>query len=274
MTDSFPIALQLYSIREDIEKDFEGSLRKVKKLGYEGVEFAGLYGHKPSEIKVLLKEIDLVPVSAHVPLAEMLSAPERVVEDYAEIGCRYIAIPYLMPEYRPDGSKFNEVIEGAKTLGKAAKVHGMTLLYHNHDFEFKKLGGEYALDILYKSVSSDLLETELDTCWVKVAGEDPSYYVRKYSGRAPVVHLKDFFRAGENNGKMYKLIGIDDDKREEGKSTFEFRPLGYGMQKFSEILDACKAAGTSWVVVEQDSPSMNKTSFECAEMSIKYLKSI
>ena len=84
------------------------------------------------------------------------------------------------------------MIEGAKVLGEAAKKKGMTLLYHNHDFEFALIDGEYALDVLYREVPASLLETELDICWVNISGEDPAAYIRKYAGRAPVVHLKDF----------------------------------------------------------------------------------
>ena len=269
----FPIALQLYSVRDELEKDFEGTIRKVKAMGYDGVEFAGLYGQKPSDIKALLAEVGLIPLSAHVPYVDMMADPEKVLREYAEIGCKFVAIPYLTEEYRPGQEKFNEVIEGAKMLGKAAKELGMTLLYHNHDFEFEKINGEYALDILYKEVSADLLETELDTCWVNVGGEYPPSYVRKYSGRAPVVHLKDFSLSGSKPKKMYELIGIDAEEEEE-KSTFEFRPVGYGQQDIPSILAASEDAGASWVVVEQDMPSMEKNSLECAEMSINYLKTL
>ena len=271
---SFPVALQLYSVREDLENDFEGTLRKVKALGYDGVEFAGLYGYKPETIKQLLKEIGLTPVSAHVPFVDLMADPQAVVNDYAEIGCKYIAIPYLTPEYRPNAEKFFEVVEGAKVLGKAAKDSGLTLLYHNHDFEFEKINGEYALEILYKSVPADLLQTEIDTCWVNVAGEDPAAYLQKYAGRSPVVHLKDFAMPGKRPEKMYELIGIQDDTKETEVAAFEFRPLGLGMQNFPKILQACKAVGAQWVVVEQDRPSMGKTALGCAEASLIYLASI
>ena len=118
---SFPIALQLYSVREDLANDFAGTLRKVKALGYEGVEFAGLYGTKPDAMHKLLKEIGLTPISAHVPFVDLMADPRGMVNDYAEIGCEYIVIPYLTPEYRPNAEKFSEVIEGAKVLGKAAR---------------------------------------------------------------------------------------------------------------------------------------------------------
>ena len=215
---NFPIGLQLYSVRDDLEKDFEGTLRKVKALGYDTVEFAGLFGHSAEEVRSLCKEIGLVPLSAHVPFVDMMNDPDGVLKVYADIGCKFVVIPYLTEEYRPGQPKFQEVIDGAKLLGEKAKALGMQLCYHNHDFEFVKLNGEYALDILYKEVPADILETEVDTCWVKVAGEDPSAYLRKYTGRAHIVHLKDF--AGEKSEHMYALIGIDDDKKEEeGKDS-------------------------------------------------------
>jgi sugar phosphate isomerase/epimerase len=270
----FPIALQVYSVRDVLEKDFFGTLHKVKELGYDGVEFAGLYGNKPQEIGKFLKSIGLIPLSAHVPFVDLIADPKKVVSEYAEIGCSYIAIPYLTPEYRPNAEKFNEVIKGAEIIGKAASEAGLTLLYHNHDFEFDKINGKYALDVLYESVPCELLKTQIDTCWVNVGGENPADYIRKYSGRAPVVHLKDFVMPGRKPAKMYNLIGIDEDKNDTETTAFEFRPLGHGVQNFPEILKACEDAGTQWVVVEQDKPSMGKTSMECAKISIDYLKNL
>ncbi len=270
----FPVALQLYSVREDMVKDFTGTLRAIKAQGYDGVEFAGLYDRNPEEIKTLLKDIDLVPISAHVPFDALMADPEKVIGDYAEIGCKYVAIPYLTQEYRPGAEKFKKMIEGVKIIGKAAKDRGMTLLYHNHDFEFAKINGEYALDIIYKSVAPDLLQTEIDTCWVNVGGENPSNYLRKYTGRSPVVHLKDFVMPGKKPEKMYDLIGIEDDRKIDEAKAFEFRPLGKGVQNFPEILKACNEVGAKWLVVEQDAPSMDKTPLECAEISVKYLKTL
>ena len=174
----FPIALQLYSVREDMEQDFEGTLKKVKELGYDGVEFAGLFGKSAAEVKALVEKYDLVPISAHVPFVDMMADPEKVLGDYAEIGCKFVAIPYLTEEYRPGTDGFQKTIDGARLLGEIAKKKGMQLLYHNHDFEFVKLDGKYALDVLYDTIPADLLQTELDTCWVKVGGEDPCAYLR------------------------------------------------------------------------------------------------
>ena len=115
----FPIALQLYSVRANMAEDFEGTLKKVKEMGYDGVEFAGLYGTSAADVKRMCEEIGLIPVSAHVPFTDMMANPS-ILETYAEIGCRYVVIPYLNDEYRPGKEKFQEVIEGAKLLGKKA----------------------------------------------------------------------------------------------------------------------------------------------------------
>jgi len=271
----FPVAIQLYSLRDDMAADFEGTLKKVKELGYDGVEFAGLFDKSPEEVKALCEENGLVPISAHVPYVDMLENPDKVIGDYAEIGCKYIVIPYMTEEHRPGAENYDEVIENVKVLGETANRFGMKLLYHNHDFEFVKIGDEYGLDVLYNSVDSDLLQTELDTCWVNVGGENPSEYIIKYTGRAPVVHLKDFVMGNGSKGNMYKLIGIDDGESEQADGEgFSFRPVGYGVQDFEAILKASEKAGAEWVVIEQDDPAMGKTPIECAKMSIEYINTI
>lgn len=268
-----PIALQFYSVRDEAEKDFFGTLKKVKDMGYAGVEFAGLFGHSPDEVKNMCEELALIPVSAHVPLDEMIADPEGVVKAYKTIGCRYIAVPYATEERRPGAEKFDETIEAIKTIGKVCRDNDMTLLYHNHDFEFVKLDGEYGLDILYQSVPADLLQTELDTCWVNVGGENPAEYILKYAGRAPVVHLKDFVMQGkEKPKKLYDLIGIDDETEAASEEAFSFKPVGYGVQDWEAILAASEKAGAAWVVVEQDQPDKGNTPMNAAKMSLDFLR--
>ncbi len=274
---SFPVAVQLYSVRDDMAEDFEGTIKKVKEMGYDGVEFAGLYGNSPEKVKAICQENGLVPISAHVSYDELIADPEKVISDYATIGVKYIAIPYAVEERRPGAELFDETVEGIRLFAGIAKKYGITMLYHNHDFEFKMVDGVYGLDLLYSTLTPDELQTELDTCWVNVGGENPAEYVEKYSGRSPVVHLKDFVMSGKKPAKMYALIGIDDEAQSESKQeeeAFAFRPVGYGVQDFPAILEACKKAGAQWVVVEQDSPSMNKTPLESIKMSIDYLKTI
>lgn len=266
------IAVQVYSVRDDAQADMRGTLEKIKEFGYDGVEFAGLAGHTPAQIKAMCDEIGLVPISAHVSYHEMMQDMHGVLSAYASIGCKYVAIPYLTEDLRPGMPGFEEVKKNAAILGGIAKELGMTLLYHNHDFEFQKIDGKYALDILYDEVPASLLQTELDTCWVNVGGENPAKYIRKYSGRAPLVHLKDF--VGGKSENMYELIGIDSDAKKPVEQAFEFRPVGYGVQNFPEILKASVEAGAEWVVVEQDQPSMGLTPMECIKKSVEYLKEI
>ena len=268
---SFPVAIQVYSVRGDAEKNLYGTLKALKQMGYDGVEFAGLYGHSPEEVRDMCTDLGLVPISAHVPYLDMLKDPEGVLGQYATIGCKYVAVPYLTEEYRPGTANFADVIKNVEMLGGVAKKLGMTLLYHNHDFEFVKLDGKYALDVLYESVPAELLQTELDTCWVNVGGEVPAEYLLKYSGRAPVVHLKDF--VGEKSENMYELIGIEK-KAEPASVQFELRPVGSGKQDFPAILASAEKAGAEWVVVEQDNPSMGLSPLECAKKSREYLKTI
>lgn len=269
------VGLQVYTVRDDAEKDLEGTLQKIKEMGYDGVELAGLYGYTYEEVRDAIAKAGLEAVSAHVPIDEMLNDPENVLAGYAKIGCSYVAVPYLLEERRYGTDKFEETLKGIAMLGEVAKKNGMVMLYHNHDFEFKKIGDEYVLDYMYRTIPADLLQTELDTCWVNVGGEDPAAFVRKYAGRAPVVHLKDFYlssREGAANTQFYELIGSD--TKPSGEDIFEFRPVGYGMQDFPSILKASEDAGATWVIVEQDRPSMGKTPLESAEMSRKYLKTL
>ena len=265
------VGVQVYSVRDDAKADLRGTLEKIKKMGYDGVELAGLYGNDPAEIKKMCEEIGLVPISAHVPYVDLVKDTEVTLAQYATIGCRFVAVPYLNSEYRPGTDKFPEVIENVKKIGKCAKEMGIQLVYHNHDFEFVKLDGKYALDVLYDEVPAEYLATELDTCWVNVGGENPAEYLRKYKGRAEIVHLKDFM--GEKSDDMYELIGIEK-KGPTKPKNFEFRPVGSGLQNFPAILEACEDVGAEWVIVEQDNPSMDLTPLECIEKSREYLKTI
>ena len=269
-----PVAVQLYSVRDEMEQDVYGTLRKMKDFGYDGVEFAGLFGEDPEKLKAFCAQLGLVPISAHVPYDDMLADPAGVLGDYAALGCKYVAVPYLTEEHRPGTDGFAATVAGIRKIAEAAKALGIQLLYHNHDFEFVKIGDDYALDVLYASIPADLLQTEFDTCWVKVAGEDPAAYLKKYAGRSPVVHLKDFEKHGSAGGQLYQLIGIEDTGAQADAGSFTFKPVGSGMQDFPAILEASLAAGAEWVVVEQDEPAAGDTRLDSVKQSRDYLRSI
>jgi len=270
---TLPVAVQVYSVRDYAEKDFKGTIQKIKDMGYDGVELAGLYGLEAAGVRAVLDEVGIPAVSAHVPFQELMADLEGTIAKYVTIGVKYIAIPYLEEEDRPGGPKFEENVKKFREICEACKAQGIVTLYHNHDFEFIRMeNGQYALDYIYDTIPADLLQTEIDTCWVNIAGENPADYIRKYTGRSPVVHLKDFYKEGKA-ANMYELIGTEVKKEEDAGGFFEFRPVGGGMQDFPSILQASIDAGSKWVVVEQDQ-SNGRTSLEAIEMSREYLESL
>jgi len=270
---SIPVALQLYSVRDELENDFAGTLFKVKEMGYDGVELSGLNGKDPKMVKSAVDQAGLFVMSSHVPFREMQTDPQKTVKDYKTAGCKYIVIPWMDTDRLPGGSSFTDMEKAIRETGRIAHENGLTLLYHNHDFEFKRVDGELILDLIYQSFPEEYLKTQIDTCWAKVGGVDPAEYIRKYKGRAPLVHIKDFVMENQTSGNLYELIGDDAVSRNTSAHGFDFRPVGYGQQDVLSILEASAYAGTEWVIVEQDNSS-ERPALEAAKMSIEYLRSL
>ncbi len=193
------------------------------------------------------------------------------------IGAKYCAIPWLGKDKQKGNPDFEKTVEEIKTVAKFLKDNGIQMLYHNHDFEFKKFEGKYLLDWLYETVGLDLIKPEIDTCWVRYAGENPCAYLEKYSGNIDVVHLKDFVCEKFTGGPAYALIDntgkeCTDEKVKEYPG-FKFRNIGNGIQNFEEILAASEKAGAEYVIVEQDQ-WYDDDSLELARKSREYLKSL
>lgn len=277
MSVNRPIALQVYSVREAAEKDLAGTLQAIKGMGYDGVELAGLYGLSADRVKKELDTAGLQAISAHVPWQELADDTEKTLADYKHIGCQYVAIPSLPDELRPGTPGFATVLKEVPRIGRACREQGMTLLYHNHDFEFVRLeDGQFGLDALYSTVPEDELQTELDVCWIKVAGQSPVDYIRKYEGRCPIVHLKDFHQEeGEKADEpLYELIGEEGKNKAPSRNeSFQFRPVGHGLQDMPAIVDASQECGAKWLVVEQDR-SDDRDPLEAVKMSVDYLRSL
>jgi sugar phosphate isomerase/epimerase len=231
------------------------------------------FGKSAAEFQASLDKVGLSAVSAHVPYRDMIADPENVIGYHTDIGCKFIVVPFLAAEDRSTGPNYDEVKKGIARLGEIVNKKGAVLLYHNHEFEFADYKGKYALDDLYDSVPAKLLQTQIDVCWAKVGGVDPAEYILKYTGRSPVVHLKDF--DSSDGGKVtaeYDLIG--EAKKARAAGAFPFRSVGHGVQDIPSIIKAAKKAGAKWVVVEQDLPSPGKTPIECAKESLDYLNSL
>lgn len=272
----FKVGLQLYSIREEMEKDMDKALARVKEMGYDYVEFAGYFGKSAEEVRTLLDKHGLECISVHQTYDVFLEDEKASIDYLKTIGAKYCAVPWMGIEKHKGSDVFEQTVEEFNKVGKALKANGITTLYHNHDFEFNKFEGKYLLDWLYETIPADILETEIDTCWVHYAGLNPAEYLLKYSGRAPIVHLKDFVCKNLAQGPVYDLIDSDGNSNNAGSQEdngFEFRPVGSGIQSFPDILDAAEKAGAEYVIVEQDQ-WYDGDALECAKTSRDYLKTL
>ena len=267
---SLKVGLQLYSIRDEMEKSVEESLKTVKEMGYDYVEFAGYFGKTAEEIKSLLDRYDLKCISVHQSPDLFVSDGEPAVEYLKTIGAKYCAIPWYDASKLKGTDKWDETVKTFVKVGKLLKDNRIQLLYHNHDFEFKQFEGKFLLDWLYETLSPNIFAPEIDTCWVRYAGYDPVEYLKKYTGRISVVHLKDFV-GGTSDSPVYELIG--DDKKSDKNVDFKFVPLGRGIQDFQAIINASAEAGAEYVIVEQDQ-SYDIPSLEAVQISREYLKTL
>ncbi|MDQ0195599.1 sugar phosphate isomerase/epimerase family protein [Paenibacillus wynnii] len=241
------IGLQLYTLRAELEQDFEGTLRKVADMGYSGVEFYHFFGRSAEEVKQLLEETGMVAIGAHRPYDALLNDTEQEISFNLAIGNTNLIVPYLTEEQR----NWAQVAADLRTIGEKVKARGAVLSYHNHDFEFTEHYGEVtAFDGIFEEVPADLLQVEMDTCWVYYAGFDPIQYINKYAGRLPIIHLKDM------------------KKREDGSA--ETVVLGEGEVNLPDILEAAAAAGVEWAIVEQDYCS--RSPLESVADSLKWVK--
>jgi len=242
------VALQLYTIRDFANANLPDTLKKIKAMGYNAVELAGMYGLSAQELRKELDTAELVAFSAHVPFAQFEQDMHGAIAAYKLLGCKYIAIPMINKNQLPGCEGWENtrnIIANAATLCMEAD---MPLMYHNHAFEFEMLpNGQYILDEIFDSVPK--LQAELDTGWITAAGLCPVAYIEKYAGRLPVVHLKDTVKAGD---------------------TYEDRPVGQGSQDMTAILQAAKNANAVGVVVELDR-AVGITSLEAAEKSLEFL---
>lgn len=249
-----PVALQLYSVRNDCKSDFPATLKKVKEMGYDGVELAGFNGLNVSELNAITKDLNLKIFSAHVDRSELMNDPLRSAELYEALGCDFVAYPWSGTDELAGGARYSDFIETTKKISRSLKVRGIELMYHNHDHELKLHEGQTLLDNLLFDLGESI-KLELDVCWCKVGGFEPCQFLRDHKGKIPVVHFKDYTGSKEDG-------------------TFSFAPLGQGCQDIAELLVASNESGAEWIVIEQDEPSGGMTALECAKTSIDYLKDL
>ena len=269
------VGIQLYSLRDELAKDMDATLKRVKEMGYDYVEFAGFYDKSAEEIKALLDKHGLTAVSIHQSLDPYLSEnAEEFVKFVKTIGIKYSAVPWMDKKVFYDEARYAEFVANMKKVAKLLSDNGIALCYHNHDFEYEKIDGEYILDRLYKDVPE--IMTELDLCWVKYGGEEPVRYINKYAKRSGIVHFKDFYANAMGGGPVYALIDengkeIESKKPTQAETGFRFTPLGKGLQDFKSILEAVKDSDIEYVIYEKDA-WYDADPFEEALISRQFLK--
>src|SRR5262245_49016356 len=142
------IGLQLYTVRNEMAKDFEGTLKKVAELGYREVEFAGYNNRAPKDVKAILAQCGLVAPSAHVPLNNVRTQIDKTIEDAKIIGHQFLICPYLEDKDRKSLDDYKRHAETFNRAGEACRKAGLQFGYHNHDFEFDKKESQMPYDLL------------------------------------------------------------------------------------------------------------------------------
>ena len=270
----FNVGIQLYGVRNAMAQDFEGTLKAVKEMGYDYVEFAGYYGKTAEEIKEILDRIGLTCVSVHQGLDFYNDDAQKGIDYLKTFGVKYSVIPwYRLPT--PATPEWDATVKRFIDIAEKLRLNGMKLGYHNHDFEFTETHeGKTKHDYIIEALGLPLMFPELDTGWVHYAGLRPDQKIRQFSGNVPVVHLKDFVCKNFATGLVYELIDKDGNSHKgasQEDNGFEFCPLGRGRQNFAEILAACEECGTETVIVEQDE-TYGMTELEAARISREYLR--
>ena len=243
-----PVALQLYTVRDDAAKDFIGTLKRVAAMGYAGVELAGTGGLSAHEMKTVLGDLGLRCVGSHIRLPLLENELPAQLDYYATLGNSYIILPMAPREFY--GSEESLMNLGARLnkIAAACRARGLAFAYHNHDIEFRRIGERYILDIIMDSTDPALVKSELDVYWATYAGADPAAWMQKHPGRCPLVHLKDMAPGPERT----------------------FAEVGEGVIDFKPIFALCEAQGTEWYVVEQDHCA--RPALESAALSLRHLR--
>ena len=240
--------LQVYTIRDEIVKDFENAFCEVKNAGCKNIELSGLFDRDVDELKTFFDSFDLSVVSVMFPLEQLADNIDQIVADCKTLGSTYTVCPYLTEEYRTDEG-YNKV---AGILEKAARElynYDIILSYHNHAFEFETLeSGKCGYDILVSQTK--FLTFELDVFWAQYADLDPIEKMRDLGQRLSLVHLKDM------------------DNRKDKK----FCELGTGVVNLSDVISLAEEFGIQYAFVEQDSNWINDDPIESIQKSFKWLK--
>jgi sugar phosphate isomerase/epimerase len=261
-----PIGLQLYTVRKEMQKDLEGTLKKVAAIGYPEVELYSFFGKTPAQMKRLLDQARLTAPSGHTTAHDLRENPQAKVDYAKQLGLSYLVCAFPAPA-NPNLFKGNIsrdlTLDDWKWLagffnrvGERANQAGIHFCYHGHNFEFRKYDGVVAYDYLLEHTDPQLVNFEMDCYWVSRAGLDPVAYFEKYPGRFPLLHIKD----------MKPGFAPTTDLAEGAKA---FTEVGRGVINWKRIFQYARRAGMKYYFVEQDVCS--DPIFQCIKISYEYL---
>jgi sugar phosphate isomerase/epimerase len=247
------IGIQLYTIRDEVRKDFSGTLKKIAEAGYNSVEAAGysgrkFYGYTPEDYKKICEDLGLLPTSSHTSF-DMESAGQ-VIEDTLAGGMSWVVIPSIPREKRENPDSYRKLADELNRLGEKCKENGLGFAYHNHAFEFENMEGETPYDILLRNTEPENVTMELDMYWMVYGGRQPMDYFNEFPGRFKLWHVKD----------------MDADP---GRESTE---IGSGIIDWPELFAAKEKAGMEMFYVEQE--SFKTDPFESIKKSCDYLKTL
>jgi sugar phosphate isomerase/epimerase len=256
------IGLQLYTVREDMKADFDGTLAKVAAIGYQEVEFAGYFGHSPKYVRAALDRHGLISPACHVDWDVLGDKWPAQIESAKVIGQSYIVCPWVPEEIRKQHDGWQRAAETFNRVGEASKKAGIQFAYHNHWFEFLPVNGKLPYNFLLEACDPNLVKMELDLCWITVGGGDPLQYFDRYPGRFPLVHVKD----------VKKLPKVSTAGRQDfGDSLKDMTEVGSGVIDWKRIFAQSEKAGIKHYIVEHDKP---KAPFDSIKTSYEYLRQL
>ena len=246
------IGVQLYSVRSLMEKTMDGTLSSIGAIGYKEVEFAGYFNRTPQQIRGMLGDNALTAPATHVGFEADAGKWQEIVARSAFIGHKWVVVPGIDQTNLKTVNDWKRVAASFNKAAEVCKQSGLGFAYHNHQTEFKPVGGRTLYNILLAECDADLVKMEMDIAWAVAAGQDPVTYFTKYPGRFPLVHVKDLKKQNtkkskEKSAKKGKaVLKSDDDMLED---------VGSGSINWKRILGAAKKSGTVHFIVEHDNPA-------------------
>jgi sugar phosphate isomerase/epimerase len=263
------VALQLYSVRDDMQKDLLGTLKAVTQMGYTNVEHANyvnrkFYGYTAKEFKKVLKDNGLKMVSGHTVLGknhwdaakkDFTDAWKYTVEDAGVLEQEYIISPWMDESLYQDYDTFSGFMDVTNKCGELCQKSGMKFGYHNHDFEFsKKLNGVLVFDMIMQKIDPTKVVLQLDIGNMYIAGAKAADIVNKYPGRFENIHVKDMI------------------KSEKEESGFESSILGKGLVNTKDVIDLSKAKGGTRVFIVEQESYQNMTAQQSVKEDLAIMK--